>query len=93
MRREKGFYIGLGRTRIKETYEKWWLGKYCRMVLGNRDTPFLKVVRVEVFMPPSGMVGEAMLHFKDGTAITIPHGDAFRPRKFDVEVQELLEEK
>jgi len=67
-----------------ENYRRWWVGKYCRLVRSRGE--FKRVVDVEFYGPPSGFYGTAFLVFEDGSQIMIPHGDAFKPRKKDVEV-------
>lgn len=76
---------GVGITKWRQTYERWWLGKLCRPALSS--APFKRVVKVEVAGPPSFVYGGATLHYEDGRYDHVYQHDAFRPRKKDVEVQ------
>jgi hypothetical protein len=66
-------------------YERWWLGKYCRVWSGDY---YKKVVKIELCGPPSFVYGDVQLTFEDGRVVPVPHEEAFKPRKSDVEVQE-----
>ena len=68
----------------QEKYERWWLGKRCRLYLSQR--PFKKVIKVELVGPPSFVYGSVWLHYEDGTNENVYCGNAFKPRKKDVEV-------
>jgi len=71
---------------IRERYERWWLGKYCRQSYSQND-PFKKVVKINMYGPPSFVYGTVEFVFEDGTTMIIYHGNAFRPRKSDVAVK------
>jgi len=71
-------------------YHGWWVGKMCRTRPGNN---FKKVLRVELVGRPSFGYGFVILHYIDGTSENVPHGNAFRPRKKDVEVLDIVEDK
>lgn len=82
-------------------YEKWWLGKMCRLTANGLcdGARFRKVVEVRLVGPPSFVYGCAWLVYEDGTEDSIigmvdrgegyyrRYESAFRPRKCDVEVQ------
>lgn len=70
---------------VRERYERWWLGKYCKPV--SLIMPFKKVVKINMYGPPSFVYGVAELVFDDGTSRMINHGNAFKPRKKDVLVK------
>jgi hypothetical protein len=69
----------------EQIYKRWWVGKKCRI---SKFDAFKLVKDVEVFGPPSFVYGSASLIFEDGSEQTIPCGEAFKPRKQDVEVQQ-----
>lgn len=66
-----------------QRYQRWWLGKMCRI---GHYGEFRKVTEVELVGPPSFVYGDVWLHFDDGDSQAVYHGDAFKPRKKDVEV-------
>jgi len=68
----------------QEKYERWWLGKFCRVRGG---TEFKQVKEVRLVGPPSFFYGDVWLVFADGEERPVYHGDAFTPRKSDVEVR------
>lgn len=70
----------------QERYERWWKGKLCRFAL--RGGEFKRVTKVELVGPHSFVYGSVWLHFEGGEKAAVPCGDAFKPRKFDVEVKE-----
>jgi len=70
----------------KEKYEKWWLYKYCRAAGSTGE--FKRVIKIEVFGPPSFVYGTAELTFEDGTTMHPGTPYTFKPRKMDVEVRE-----
>jgi len=70
---------------VRERYERWWLGKYCKPAYLSMD--FKKVVKIELYGPPSFVYGGAELVFDDGTSAIIYHGNSFKPRKKDVLVK------
>lgn len=76
-----------GIEKAKERYKRWWAGRFCKTKYRHRAR-FKKVVDVEVFGSPSFVYGTASLIFADGTSETIYQGDAYVPRKRDVEVRE-----
>lgn len=67
----------------QERYDRWWLGKKCRV---NDARDFKLVTKVKLHGPPSFVYGSVELYFEDGTSEFVSHGMAFRPRKSDVEV-------
>lgn len=69
---------------ILESYKRWWLGKYCRLVGSHGE--FKYVMDVKFTGPPSGVYGSAELVYHDRSKQIIPCGNAFKPRKKDVEV-------
>ncbi len=72
------------RRDVQKRYDRWWLGKLCRL---RGSGEFKRVVKVELIGPPSFVYGTAVLHFEDGTDGMVPC-PGFRPRKMDVEVEE-----
>ena len=73
---------------FKERYERWWLRKYCRPAHSRK--PFRKVVKIEMVGPPSFVYGQITFRYEDGSYdIIAGGGDAYRPRKCDVEIQEV----
>lgn len=68
-----------------EVYQRWWLGKMCRV---SSDREFKRVTMIECTGPPSMVYGGVILYFEDGTRDDVNYGEAFRPRKSDVEVLE-----
>lgn len=74
---------------VQERYKNWWEGKYCRLAeRGGGEYKYVK--RVEFIGPPSGVYGGVILYYLDGSRdYVIPlNGNAFKPRKMDVEVEE-----
>jgi len=69
----------------RRKYERWWLGKRCRLDGSTRE--FRLVVRVEMVGPPSFVYGDVWLHYDDGDREHVFHGEAFRPRKADVQTE------
>lgn len=67
-------------------YESWWLNKRCRLAF-HHLTPFMLVTKVKLVGPPSFVYGSVWLTFEDGSECFVPCGNAFKPRKCDVEVQ------
>ena len=59
-------------------YRKWWLNKYLK---DGR-----KIVKVFWCGPPSGVYGDVWYKLDDGTELVVPHINAYRPRKSDLEV-------
>ena len=89
----------LGITVCRERYERWWLGKYCRPA--NRpNQPFKKVIHIDMVGPPSFVYGQITFHYQDGTEDIVAGGhtgqgsrgwaigEAYKPRKVDVEAKE-----
>lgn len=70
----------------RERYCRWWEGKLCRRVGSNK--PFKRVIEVECVGPPSFVYGTVILHYEDETSEHVLCGNAFKPRKTDVEVKE-----
>jgi len=70
----------------RQRYLKWWKGKLCRPF--GSTGPFRRVTGVLMHGPPSFVYGCAELLYEDGIAENIYHGDAFKPRKMDVEVKD-----
>jgi len=70
----------------QERYDRWWYGKLCRPA--GADYPFKRVAAIKLHGPPSFVYGQAELFYEDGDTMIINHGEAFRPRKIDVEVQD-----
>jgi hypothetical protein len=71
-------------------YERWWLNKRCRLAHSSRA--FSRVVKVMLYGPPSFIYGCVFLHFDDGSNAPVMHGNSFKPRKCDVEVERALPE-
>jgi hypothetical protein len=69
----------------QKKYEKWWLGKHCRLAGSNRR--FKLVKDINLFGPPSFVYGSVELVFADNSAECVYHGQSFKPRKKDVEVK------
>ncbi len=83
----------LGIIVAKERYERWWLGKYCRLA-GQSHRPFKKVVKIETCGPPSFVSGQITFIYADESEEIVSGGlDAYKPRKFDVEVATTNKEK
>jgi hypothetical protein len=76
----------MNRAGYTEKYESWWKGKLCRPA-GTRKH-FKRVKCVVVIGPPSFVHGDAWLVYEDDTEDAVRQGDAFRPRKKDIEVKE-----
>jgi len=70
---------------FQERYERWWLHKHCR--LRFQSGAFKRVIKVKLVGPPSFVYGTVWLCFEGGEEVPVMHGDAFKPRKCDVEVQ------
>lgn len=68
----------------QERYDRWWLGKMCKP--RGYKMHFKRVVQVQLIGPPSFVYGHVKLHFSDGDVVTVHQGEAYRPRKRDVEV-------
>lgn len=83
----------MAKWELKEKYERWWKGKFCRLA-GSREE-FKLVVNIDVIGPPSGYFCDAILHCSDGSRIKIipsfyyrgEHG-TYQPRKYHVETLE-----
>jgi len=76
----------LGRNICRQRYERWWLGRYCRPVWSNQS--FKKVVKIDMVGPPSFVSGQITFHYEDGSCdIVYGIGNAYKPRKIDVEVK------
>ena len=76
----------LGITVYRERYERWWLGKYCRPITRSNQ-PFRKVVKINLLGPPSFVSGQITFHYEDEAEdIVAGGGNAYKPRKCDVEV-------
>lgn len=72
----------------KDRYERWWLGKYCRPAMYTQQL-FKRVVKIDMVGPPSFVYGQITFHYEDGTNnIIAGMGNAYKPRKCDVEVEE-----
>lgn len=71
---------------IQDRYRKWWVGKKCRPVgyMGE----FKRVKDVIFYSSFSGVYGTGKLVFEDGTESMIFCGEAYKPRKRDVEVMD-----
>lgn len=69
---------------FQEVYERWWLGKKCRLPNGEVK----KISEIELVGPPSFVYGTVFLHFSDGTDRHVSCEGAYRPRKKDVEIVE-----
>ena len=71
---------------IRDRYCKWWVGKKCRPVgyMGE----FKRVKDVIFYSSFSGVYGTGKLVFEDGTESMIFCGEAYKPRKRDVEVMD-----
>ena len=52
----------------RRRYEKWWLGKHCRLWQGQ---PFRRVVHIELIGPPSFFYGDVWLTFEDGERLAV----------------------
>ena len=78
------------RMEAQSIYEKWWLGKYVKLAVANKDAPFKKVIKVEFIGPPSAFCGQVYLTFEDGTSCPV-FSDSYRPRKKDVLIQNKTE--
>jgi hypothetical protein len=74
----------------QERYDRWWKGKRCRT---QPLAKFKRVSNVELIGPPSFVYGDCILHYEDGTSDSVFHGNSFRPRKFDVEVEQMVAER
>lgn len=72
-------------TNVRAAYRQWWLGKYCRAA--GSQSEFKLVTGVLFIGSPSGVYGDVTLSFEDGTRLNVDCGDAFKPRKRDVEVK------
>lgn len=79
-----GFFEQTGQEKQRNVMRGWWVGKYCRT---RSHHEFKKVVDVKTFGSKSYVTGNAVLVFEDGDESQIYIGDAYRPRKKDVEVQ------
>jgi len=75
---------------IEERYKEWWEGKYCRLA-GRGILEYKYVEEVEFISPPSGFNGIVILHYSDKTFDYVIPIDikAFKPRKMDVEIEEV----
>lgn len=71
---------------MQSKYERWWLGKYCRLRFSMG--PFRKVIKIKLFGPPSFVYGTVELTFEDGEIVNVCTVHSFRPRKYDVEVKD-----
>lgn len=67
-------------------YRGWWVGKLCR--LAGSSKPFKRVIDIDLYGPPSFVYGTVVLCYEDGTDEHVSCGNAFKPRKKDVEVKE-----
>lgn len=76
----------VGKCVAQERYERWWLGKKCRQKFSTGA--FRKVTKVILYGPLSFVYGTVELVYEDGRAENVNMGDAFKPRKSDVEIQE-----
>ena len=77
----------MSKIEIENKYRKWWIGKYCRLT-GQIHKEFKKVIDLVFYSPPSGFCGSVELIYEDGSIDNISQGNAFRPRKRDVEIKE-----
>jgi hypothetical protein len=66
-------------------YKEWWLGKLVRPI--GSDSEFRRVVDIALYGPPSFFYGSVVLHFEDGSEHLIHPGNAFKPRKKDIEIK------
>jgi len=73
------------KTNYQARYERWWLHKDVRF---NDGDPWKRVTKVTLVGPPSFVYGSVWLTFADGAEQHVPCGNAFRPRKWDVQVRE-----
>ena len=71
---------------IRDRYCKWWVGKKCRPAgyMGE----FKRVKDVIFISSFSGVYGSGLLVYEDGTEGVIMCGEAYKPRKKDVEVMD-----
>lgn len=73
-----------GKDKAQARYERWWLGKRCR--LPGHHT-FRKVVKVEAIGPPSFVYGVVKITFEDGSYHFPGDPYCFKPSKKHVEVE------
>lgn len=71
-------------ARPEARYVHWWLRRYCR--LAGSTAPYRLVTSVAWVGPPSGVYGDVWLTYESGEREVVQHGDAFKPRRRDVEV-------
>ena len=76
----------MNKYHIQDRYRKWWVGKKCRPTGDMRE--FKRVKDVIFHSSFSGVYGRGELIYEDGTTGLITCGEAFKPRKGDVEVLE-----
>jgi len=78
----------LGITICRDRYERWWLGKCCRPAWCRADQPFKKVIKIDLIGSPSFVSGQLTFHYEDGAEdIIAGMGNAYKPRRCDVEVK------
>ncbi|CAL2095828.1 protein of unknown function [Tenacibaculum sp. 190524A02b] len=73
-----------GIEKAKETYKRWWVGKYCKV---PGDYQYKKVIDVVVYGPRSFVYGGASLVFEDLSNRPI-RTTAFKPRKKDILIKQ-----
>ena len=76
---------------FQDRYCKWWVGKKCRPA--GQIAGFKRVKDVIFHSSFSGVYGTGELIYEDGTNGLITCGEAFKPRKKDVEVMDEENEK
>lgn len=69
-------------------YERWWLGKRCRI---HGYGEFHTVTKVKLVGPPSFVYGCVYLSFDDGAEDIPVASGGFKPTKADVEVEPIKE--
>lgn len=67
----------------EDTYRKWWIGKKARV---HHSRPFKTVVDLEFIGVPSGVRGDVLLKFDDGSSDFVPDKGSYKPRKSDVQI-------
>lgn len=68
----------------QEKYEKWWLGKMCRV---RNAKVFSKVIKVTLNGPPSFVYGNVYLDFEDGRKDVFVYCLTNKPTRKDVEIR------